>query len=209
MVGSSAAIDAASASPEELVASGAVGADGCALVSRTHLPQDLATRAEVEELRRKLSSLQTTYALQRANSVQAHRVAESLRTFFELLLESLPQPVLTVDRDGCVQRWNSAAEVVFHGQRGQADGRPLATWIGEPACGAVLRACAQAFKLGELSSTLFTDAQTVQGPVEVQPGITARKLTVLPLSRIPGWVEATIVVIDIAWQDVGELALAA
>jgi PAS domain-containing protein len=208
-VGSSSAVAADPTPAPDLAVTGAVRSDGCALVTQTHLTQDSADRAEIESLSRKLQSLQTTYALQHANSVQAHRVAESLRAFFEMLFESLPQPVLTLDRDGHVQRWNSAAQIVFRTPRDPAEVRPLTSWMSEPACGALLRASAEAFQRGEETSTLFAEAQMLEGPVDIQPGITARSMTVLPLSRIPGWVEATIVVIDIVWQEVATTALAA
>ena len=139
------------------------------------------------------AALRQQIALQRAAAEQARRTADCLRDFQETLLATLTQPCCMVDSDLRVTRWNPA----------------MADWTGLSAASVRNRPLHQIFLLSH--ADILTEAiQTVRkSGAKSEPakesisgetlpacvGRSAADFDVLPLFRVPGCLEAFLILL--------------
>jgi len=151
-----------------------------------------AALQEVTALRQQLSEERTAHAVQRANAEQARRVAECQRAFAEALLEHLAHPCFGLDRDGCVTQWNPA----MARWSGLAEVEVIGKSLTERICAPLRAPLAQLTRAAFGSRAAALTPRTLSGPLPFLPGLEAARLTVIPLSRIPGCVEAAMVLVE-------------
>jgi PAS domain-containing protein len=146
--------------------------------------QDLQERLELEKI---------AGAIQRASAEQARRVGDSLRTAYEALLIHLAQPCLLLDMEGRIARWNPALERWSGIPRDVALSRMLPDLIVPSALAALTRA---QLALITAESPEAEQRVLLSEHLELFPKRTAARLTLLPLHRIPGCLEAILLLIE-------------
>lgn len=157
-----------------------------------------AAQQEVVKLRRQLTKERAQHAVQRANAEHARRVAECLTAFHGTLLTHLTQPCFSVDREGMIVRWNPALEA----WTGLAAAQVEQTTLGDLICPEAHRrlACALHVGFGSQPTTAVSGAETaltLQGPLTFLPGKEVRRITLLPLCRVPGCVEVVVALLEL------------
>src|SRR5262249_19275275 len=133
--------------------------------------------------------------IQRAAAEQSRRVADCLRAFQETLLETIAQPCFLMDIEGSITYRNPSMTRWMGIGAPQEQTLSLQELLPEEAgenAKKALRAVVRAVrKSGEKPSTPFL----LSGPLAFRNGQTAEVLTLLPQCRIPGCVEAILVLI--------------
>jgi PAS domain-containing protein len=194
----SVAVAAAPASPaSEEIAAGA-SETARTLTAQAHVQAVTeAACLEAVSLRQQLQEAQASARLLRANAEQARRVAESLRGFHEMLLVSIAQPCFALDRSGQVIGWNPALERWSGLARTEQEYKPL----DAPICSFVRNFLDRArrsllARRKTTGSPRFPQPITLQGPLAFLPEREAEQITLLPLFRIPGTLEAVVVLLQ-------------
>jgi transcriptional regulator with PAS, ATPase and Fis domain len=144
----------------------------------------------VEQLRQE----RVAHAITRANAEQARRIADCTRASWETLLLHLDQPCAVVDRNGTVTQWNDGlAEFSGIGAQ-QAVGQNLQTLLRLSSTHKLARAlCALTPATTYKPQTPTTRVLT--SPLSLLPEVTAAQITLVPLCRVPGSLEAIIILI--------------
>lgn len=149
---------------------------------------------ESERLQRQLQEMRTIAAVQRANAEHARRMVACLQSFQQSLLESLAQPCYLLDNDGCVMFWNRAMADWTGISVQQAFGRPLSE-LASPTGYAQLAAAHDAARCQGENERVDVVTATETGCFLA--GRRFEQVTVLPLCRIPGTVEATFALVTL------------
>jgi PAS domain-containing protein len=146
-----------------------------------------------QQLQERLEFEKVAGAIQRANLEQARRVGDSLRHAYEALLTHMAQPCLLLDMNGRITRWNPALERWSGITPETAQHRMLPDLIVPSALAALTSAQLTLLKM----SPSETDQNvTLQDRLEIFPERFAAHLTLLPLYRIPGCLEAILILIE-------------
>ncbi|HLK60456.1 MAG TPA: PAS domain-containing protein [Chthonomonadaceae bacterium] len=152
---------------------------------------------KTSQLREQLAQEQAAHALQRANAEQARRVADCLRACHTTLLHHLQQPCFQLDRDGNITHWNAALERWTGLASSQAIGKSLAACFPASLCTLITDAMRLSLAAAETQEST-TSVLTLRGPLRLLPGRTAAELSLVPLYRVPGVIEAFVVLMVVA-----------
>lgn len=168
-----------------------------ALVSKA---LDLSTREtsrrEIIHLHDRIAQLETMTLVQKATAEQARRSSDCLRGLYDRMLDALAQPVVAINTEGRVQTWNPAIESITGITKRRAFGKPVGGLLGEGISILLLDANSRAIHAAHANPTTSQAITTVNGPIELVHGVVASKVSLLTLSRVPGWVEATVALIE-------------
>jgi PAS domain-containing protein len=151
---------------------------------------------EVAYLRQQLEQERRLQAIQRATAEQARRVADCLEVCHDSLLTQINQPCFTLHQDGTIQYWNPAMARWTAQAAGVVQGTSLSRLVGEETGKQIERACKLALTAIE-SSTGAQSAHvfSLPGPL-LFGGVEATRLTLLPRFRVPGCVEAFLILVS-------------
>ena len=151
---------------------------------------DAPPQTPVEQLRQE----RVAHAVTRAGAEQARRIADCVRTGLDTLLLHLDQPCAVVDRNGTVTRWNDSLAELSGISVEQAVGQNLQILLHLPADHALTRAlCALTPDVTYKPQT--SAARVLRGPLSLLPDVHAANITLIPLCRVPGSLEAVIVLV--------------
>ncbi len=189
-----ASIALATAAPTSLATEEA--AHTLTMLAQTQSAMEAATQ-QIALLQKQLAEGQTRLTLERANAEQARRVAECLRAFHQMLLDCIAQPCFTLDSEGIVVGWNPAMEHWSQLAHSEMVGQSLADRLDAATRTRLDQALRTAFsRRKSRSNKPCSGALTVPGPLPFLQGSTLQQITLLPLYRIPGTVEAVIALLQ-------------
>ncbi len=155
-----------------------------------------AALEEAAQLREQLAEAHTLLSVQRANAEQARRVAECLRGFHDMLLEHLAQPCFALDQDGNVTGWTPRMAHWSGLAAEEVEGKPLSERVCAAVRGQLDRARRAAFRR-RAADRYPSQPLTLPGPLTFLPDREVNRITLLPLCRIPGTMEALVVLLEI------------
>ena len=151
---------------------------------------------------RDLVSERMEFAVQRANADQARRVADCLHVAFDAFVNHVEQPCIALDSTCQITRWNPAMAVWSGIDEDAAIGQPLSA-ILTPESAARLDAANAALREAEetLGSPDGDPVFVLDGVFTVGESKTARRVSLVPLCRIPRVVEKVVVLFSPAQQS--------
>ncbi len=134
--------------------------------------------------------LQRSELIQRAAAEQARRSATCARACIDALLAHVEQPWLIVDRDAVVIRWSERLEQTTSTTAAAAVGKPLTDLLC-PALHLRFLAAFQAVKC----SPIEVPFRILEGDFSFLPSLTTSRITLIAQHRIPGAVEAILILL--------------
>ncbi len=135
-------------------------------------------------------------AVQRANSDQARRVSECTRLAFEALVMHCIQPCFAIDEAGTIVRWNVAMSDWTGTPEFAAIDRHISTvFAGESAV--EIEAAGEALREAEEApgGVGIDSVFVLNGRLALHNGRLASRIALLPLCRVPRFVEAIFVLV--------------
>lgn len=151
-----------------------------------------AEQRELIALRTCLDEAQTALAIQRATAEQSRRAADCARHMMQVLVRAIAQPCLVLNREGEVITWNAALAARTRLSPTSIEGTPLVEHLLPRARRPLQKHIEAAF----LHNLRQCEPAILEGPLALLPRLRARRVTLLPLHRIPGSPEALLVLLE-------------
>ena len=154
---------------------------------------EFTSKQAQHELELRLEFERVTAAIHRANLEQSRRACACLRQAYEMLVRHTAQPCLLLDMDGRITRWNPALEQWSGIPREIAENRMLPDLMVSEV---LARLTSAQLALVTADGPAADRQVVVLGPLELFPQRTAAKFTLLPVYRIPDYLEAILILIE-------------
>jgi len=142
-----------------------------------------------------LQDTQRNELIQRAATEQARRAADCARACVDTLLAHVSQPWLIVDREAIVLCWSEQLERASGTVSATAIGRALTDLLGLAQLSPSLHARFFAAFSAARRSPIGAPTTILEEPFPLLPALTTSRITFIAQHRIPGAVEAVILLL--------------